>query len=497
MAAERNYSYGHVLKYTGIFGGVQGMSIAISLLRNKLVAMLLGPAGMGMASLLNTTVSFISQATNFGISFSAIKHISEIFDSGDEERIRHFVKVVRSWSLLTALLGMLVCAAAGPDLRRFVFSGLSELNLLLLSPAVGLAAITGGETAILKGARRLKSLAMTQIISMVSALIISIPIYYFFGLAGIVPAIVLMAVASMLITVWYSYRLYPLRLSCNRSMLFEGFPMVRLGIGFLVAGVMGSGAELLIRFYLSMTGGNAAVGLYNAGFMLTMTYGGMVFSAMETDYFPRLSAVNRDTQLCNQTVNRQIEVSLLIISPMLVAFIFAAQEIVPLLFTEEFNPVVPMLRVTVLALYLRALKLPVAYLTLAKGDSMSYMILEAIYDVVMVLLVIVGYNWLGLVGTGVALLAVALFDFVMVNGYTRLRYKFRLSGSIARYALPHIALGLVAFASAWLLHGIYYWLTAIVLSAASLAFSVAILHRKTSLWNSLKDKLYKKIHPDA
>ena len=104
MKEEASDSYSHVLKYTGIFGGVQGLNILVSLVRNKLIALLLGPNGMGLASLFNSTVTFISQATNFGISFSAVKHVSELYDRGDEAAIRHFVKVVRTWSLLTALL---------------------------------------------------------------------------------------------------------------------------------------------------------------------------------------------------------------------------------------------------------------------------------------------------------------------------------------------------------------------------------------------------------
>lgn len=75
---EKKDSYTHVLKYAGIFGGVQGLNIIIGLVRNKLIALLLGPAGMGLASLFNTAINFISQATNFGISFSAVKHLSLI-----------------------------------------------------------------------------------------------------------------------------------------------------------------------------------------------------------------------------------------------------------------------------------------------------------------------------------------------------------------------------------------------------------------------------------
>ena len=190
MKEERDYSYGHVLKYTGIFGGVQGLNILISLVRNKAVALLLGPTGMGLASLFQTTVNFISQTTNLGISFSAVRNVSELFDHGDEESVNHFIKVVRVWSMLTGLVGMLLCIAIGPMLDNLTFSwGNHTLHFVLLSPLVFLLAVTGGETAILKGARQLKSLAVIQIYSVMAALVITLPLYYLFGLTGIVPTV--------------------------------------------------------------------------------------------------------------------------------------------------------------------------------------------------------------------------------------------------------------------------------------------------------------------
>ena len=293
MKEERDDSYGHVLKYTGVFGGVQGLNILINLVRNKIVALFLGPEGMGLVSLFQTTVNFISQSTNLGVSFSAVRNVSELFDAGDEARITHFVKVVRAWSLLTGLVGMLLCIVIGPMLSNFTFSwGNHTLHFVLLSPLVALLAITGGETAILKGARQLKSLAVIQVYSILSALMITIPIYYFFGQSGIVPVMVLMGLATLLLTIHRSYSLYPLRLTGAKGILGEGMGMVRLGVAYTLAGVLGSGAEFIIRTYLNNVSGLETVGLYNTGYILTMTYAGLVFSAMETDYFPRLSAVN-------------------------------------------------------------------------------------------------------------------------------------------------------------------------------------------------------------
>ena len=181
MSKETDGTYNHVLKYTGIFGGVQGLNIGMGLVRTKLIALLLGPSGMGLASLFNTTVTFVSQATNLGVAFSAVRHISALYDQGDREALEHFVKVVRGWSLLTALLGMPVCVMIGPLLSQTTFAwGNHSLHFMLLAPAVGMLAITGGETAILKGLRSLGALALIQVLSVAAALLISIPVYFSF-----------------------------------------------------------------------------------------------------------------------------------------------------------------------------------------------------------------------------------------------------------------------------------------------------------------------------
>lgn len=486
MSEKRDESYNHILKYTGIFGGVQGLNILISLVRNKVVATILGPNGMGLVSLFNTTVNFISQATNLGISFSAVRHVSELFDQGDEQRIEHFIRVVRSWSLLTALLGMLVCMLAGPWLSDYTFSwGDHTLHFVLLAPAVALMAITGGETAILKGARQLRSLAVIQVVSVFVALVVSVPLYYFFGQTGVVPVIVIMALALMLLTVRHSYRLYPLRLFGSKGVLGEGMEMVRLGVAFVLAGVVGSGAEMFIRSYLNVREDLDIVGLYNAGYMITMTYGGMLFSAMETDYFPRLSAIGNDVLRRNDTVNRQCEVTMLIVSPLLAGLIVALPVLVPLLFSSEFTPVAAMSQVVVLSLYVRALYLPVAYISLSRGDSKAYLLLEIISDAMIVGFVITGFEWGGLTGMGYGLALANVLDFIVTFIYAYFFYGYRMSATVVQYFFMQAPLGLVIFLMTFVDNPFVYWVSGTLLVLASTCVSLYILRQKTSLWNAL------------
>ncbi len=458
MAKENDELYSHVLKFTGLFGGVQGLNVVIGLVRNKFVALLLGPGGMGLVSLFNTTVQLISQATHLGISFSAVRHISEYYDAENTEKVAHYVKVVRGWCLLTALVGMLVCVVLGPFLSSATFSwGDHTLHFILLAPAIGMIAITGGETAILKGQRKLGALALVQIVAALASLVISIPIYYFFWQAGIVPVIVLMAFVTMCATLWFSLRLFPLQFGGTYGILGEGMEMVRLGVAYTLAAVIGTASEMLIRSYLNVVGDLDVLGLYNAGYMLTITYAGMVFSAMETDYYPRLSAVQHDIRATNETVNRQMEVSLLLVSPMLAALIIALPVVVPLLFSQEFLPVVGMAQVAALAMYMKVLTLPVAYITLARGYSLSYLFLETSYFVAFVILIFFGYRYWGLFGTGVAITLAHVFEFLLVNAYAYKKYGYRSSATVYGYAIVQGALGLLAYILTLVADGYLYW----------------------------------------
>ena len=464
---KRDDSYSHVLKYTSIFGGVQGLNILIGLVRNKLVALLLGPEGMGLASLFQSTASFISQATNLGIPMSAVKHIAELYEAGEEERICHFVKVVRVWSLLTALAGTLLCMLIGPLLNALTFSwGDHTLHFLTLSPLVALLAFTGGETAILKGTHQLRPLAVIQICNVFVALIVSVPVYYLWGQTGIIPVMVLVSAINLLLVINRSYRLYPLQLKHAGSILGEGMDMVRLGIAFTLAGILGTGAEMFIRSWMNVTGDLDLVGLYNAGYMITITYSGMVFSAMEVDYFPRLSSVNRDVLAANEVVNRQIEVSLLIISPMLVGLIIGLPILIPLLFSK-------------------AVTLPIAYITLARGSSLVYLLQEGVYFVVFVLLIVAGYRHWGLTGTGIAITAANVFDFLMINVVARWRYGYKMSSAVMRYSAVHILIGLLALFTTVTVDGYIYWVFGIGLTAVSTLLSFIVLHQKSHLWDAL------------
>ncbi|MCI7310554.1 MAG: oligosaccharide flippase family protein [Prevotella sp.] len=486
--------YSHILKYAGIFGGVQGLSILVGILRNKLVATLLGPDGMGLISLFTSSLSLVSNSTNLGLSVSGIRNLSNAYETNDQPTLNRLILVLRSWTLLAALLGVFVCFVLAPWLNDFTFTwGDHTLHFMLLSPIVGLMAITACETTILKATRQLKRLAALSLLNVFLSLFISVPLFYFFRAAAIIPSMFILSLLQMLLIIIYSFRLYPIHIFMRKDVLGEGLQMVQLGVFFVLAGIMGSGADFLIRSYLNTEASLTDVGLYNAGYMMMMTCASTVFASLESDYFPRLSAISSHQFTMNQTINRQVEITFLFLVPILITFVITLPILIPLLYTDKFLPVLGMMQIMVFEMYIRSVRLPIEYIPLAKGDSKSFLFLETVYFSVLALLVIQGFKAYGLMGAGIGMVVAGIFDLILVLVYARWRYNYRFSMNAGRYVLMFSPLCCAAFALSFIHNPWLYWPFGGAVSIISLSLSIFILRKKTNVWQSLTDKIKRKM----
>ena len=483
MNSNKKSIYTHIIKYIGIFGSIQGVCILTGVIRNKITALMLGTMGMGLMSLLNSTVIFLSQATNMGISYSGMREIAECKERGDQRGVERCAAVIRAWELVVALIGFTICAISYKWIDKITFSnGDHSLHYLCLSPALVLMAVTGGETAILKGMHRLKSLAVVQLVSALGTLVITVPLLYFFNLAAIVPIIVLTAFVVMISTIFYSFatvrpriggwqNIYPRM----KKLLDEGRPMVKLGLAFVASMAMGSASELIIRAYLNVNSDLETVGLYNAGYLLAITYASIFFSSLESDYFPRLSAVNNDMTKVNELMNYQTEISLTLISPMMCTFILLLPIFVPLLFSANFNAAIPMAQATTLTMMCKAACLPVSYVMLAKGDSKIYICLESLSYILIVTGVIVGYTYGGLTGTGIGLTAAYATELTVNSICLRIRYGLKQKAKLIVYFAIQMGMVVAVYASTYIQDEITRWSVGIGITAICAAYSVKYL----------------------
>lgn len=516
---EDDTTYDHVIKYTGVFGGVQGLNMLMNVARSMIVARILGPVGTAIIGKLSNFIELVHHTTDFGMCFSAIKHVSELFDTNDKERINQFICTVRTLFLLAGTLGTVVALICA-----IFITWTNPINIIVIAPMVGLITINAGEMAILKGVKQLKKVALASVFSTFATLIVTVPIYYIFGFGGIATGLLLNQVAILSITLHYSTKVYPYNLGehllstfksqqTNAKKLWEtitsfikgavvtGKPMLVLGIGYVIAGVFGKGAEFIIYHFIpnqfsDPLVGDAQLGQYIAGYSIIVTYASYVFTAMEVDFFPRLSAASHDVKRYNVIVNQQIEVCALLMAPLLIGLVLFMPHMIHIIYSSRYSEAIPMAVCAALYMYFKAFSGPVEYLALAKGDSKMYMFVELAYDILIACLIPFAYSNFGLVGCGLALSATGLINFIFIFSiYTR-KYHFKFSTRLIGFYT--IQLVLIVCTIIGVMHNIettsrmLKWTIGPVALLVSLAISGRILYKETTVIQSIKAKICQK-----
>lgn len=444
---DNQKSYREIFKATSLFGGVQAINIVIAVLRSKVVAVLLGPTGMGISSLLISSTDFLGRLTNLGLGTSAVKNVAEAASTGDEQRISRVVTILRKLVWITGLAGMVICAGFSPWLSQITFGNKDyTMAFIWISVTLLFQQLTNGQLVILQGLRKLQHLAQANLFGAIIGLIVIIPLYYFFRLEGIVPAIILISLTAMLLSFFFSHKVGMKSVKITRKETFlEGKEMMRMGFLLSLSGLVSLGVAYVIRIYVSNIGGVDDVGLYNAGFAIINTYTGMIFTAMGTDYYPRLSAASKDNLKTKVMINQQAEIAILILAPILCVFLIFINWVIIILYSGKFVAVNEMIQWAALGIYFKAVSWSISYVLLAKGAAKLYFWNELSANLYMLLLNIVGYRVAGLEGLGISFLVGYVFYLIQVFVIAKIKYSFAFHISFYKVVGIQLLMGIMSF----------------------------------------------------
>lgn len=485
-------SLDHVLKYMGIFGGVQGLMMLMGVVRNKLASLFLGTTGFGLMAIYASIVELVQSSSNMGLPMASVQRMSELFESGDEAAITHFVKVVRTWSCWAAMLSVVLTLVFSPLLAMLFFEGEpSRLwDIMLLAPVTAMTIIFAGEASILKGLRHLKRVASISAICAVTTLCFTVPFFWAMGLQGILLSLNISALAMLTVHLTFTLPLYPWRIELfSRDILHTGLPLIRIGIPYVLAAVVGTGCAMLLQAFLKRESSEETLGLYRVAYTLMVSYAGIAFSAFEADFFPRLSSVNHNSQDRNEVINQQIRVGLMVVSPLLLIMLVFMPVLLSLLFKDDFLPAADMAICAVFFTFLRAITVPIGYTALACGHSMRYMLMEAIYDIASFLLIAAGYHYFGLMGAGIGLSLSSLFDLLLIGTTYGIIYRFRMAVATARLAIGQTLLVGTGLVVCLLLPPTWKYITGALLIALSMAYSYRYLSKESNIILKIRNKL--------
>ena len=171
LPVSRSASYGQILKTSSMAGGAQAISLVLGMVRTKLVALLLGPTGVGLIGLYDSVIGLTGTFTGLGVGSSAVRQVAEAHGSGDAERVGRTVRVLRRVCWLSGLFGAVLTWALAQPLSRWTFgSGERAIPIAILGLTLLLTAVSNGQLALVRGVRRIGDLVRIQVLSSVTGL---------------------------------------------------------------------------------------------------------------------------------------------------------------------------------------------------------------------------------------------------------------------------------------------------------------------------------------
>ncbi|MFC2080837.1 O-antigen translocase [Bacteroidota bacterium] len=430
-------SYASILKSTSLVGGAQVIKIIFNIARSKVLAVLIGPSGIGLISAFNSTIELIQKIIGLGIGFSAVREIAHADATKNEYQISESIKTTLYISIILGIIGTIMAFLLRKPLSRFTFGNDQyALQIGILSIIIFLNIVSGSQAALIQGKRRIKDLAKLAVFGAIYGTIFSIPLVYFWGENGIVPFIIVVALAQLLTTWWYSYKISVEKIQISiKKVISKSKNMISLGFSFMAGGFATVLGTYIIRVILIRKLEIEAVGFYQAAVALSALYIGIILDAMGKDFYPRLTAVSNDSKKCERLINEQTEVGILLAAPGLILTLALAPFLINIFYSSEFAISYQILRWMILGIFLRVISWPMGFIFIAKGKSMTFFLIQFIFNVAHVILILLLVDHVGIIGTGVGFSIVYFLHVVFMKLLITREIQFQWTPRIIKLIL--------------------------------------------------------------
>lgn len=442
-----------ILRKTLLVGGGALANMVIGLVRNKFVAIWLGPAGIALTGIFSQLIEIIGATFSLGLATSGVRQIASCVSSGDNERLARIVKTIRRIVWFTGLSGALFMLLASRKIALITFGEADYEKYIFTIGCLGIAvlcrALFSGQGCLIQGTRRVSDFMWISVGSALLGLLVGVPCYYWLGMQGVAVAVILGYASTLIITWLFSRRVpisdVPCSIAESRK---EARLLIAFGLPIMFSGLVNAFSPYAERVLLLRCLGIEVVGQYQAAFSLAGVAVTFVLAAMAADYYPKLVAHAEDTERFNQEINAQVEVALLLSIPILVWLAVLSQRVAILLYSPAFVDSGAILRIMTIGVIGRILSAPLRLALYAKGKGKTIFAVEAISALVSFALIYLMASRLGLIGCGWAFALLHL----LVAALLVIMLPVLIGQTVSRANLLLVGWSLVVLLGLWINH---------------------------------------------
>jgi O-antigen/teichoic acid export membrane protein len=477
-----------IFRASAIIGAASVINMVIGILKVKVLAVLLGPVGVGLLGLYQSIMGVASTLAGCGVSSSGIRQLAASQENAATLTLVR--KALFYANLLLGLTGMVLLWLLREPVTHWVFGNTEHAaEVGYLGVGVLLTVFASSQTALLQGMRRIGDLGRVQVLSALASAVTGIISVLLWGRSGMIAFILAGPAASVLVAAWYARRLpFPEAGHDWVELHRQWQAMFSLGIPLMASGLLTLVVELIARTLVMQNLGLESTGFFQAAWAISMTYLGFVLNAMGADYYPRLTSVIHDRERAVKIVNEQTEMLLLLAGPVLLAMMTLAPLVIELLYTESFAPATKILHWQVMGDIVKVMTWPMGFVVMAQGRGGMFIGTQLNWNVIYLGFVWFGLPELGLVAMGVGFFLAYLSQITVVRVVAGRLIGFKAEARNLWLFVSLILAASLIFATTFFSANLSYGLGAI-LTLSVFIYSVHRLNALIDMLNWIKLKI--------
>jgi PST family polysaccharide transporter len=379
-------------------GGAQVITLLASFVRGKIVAVLLGPAGIGLFGVLSSFNANLSALGGWGIGISGVRAIA----SAEDEERDHKVFAVRRFAGWLAAGSMLLIFIIAWPVSLFTFkSSQYALQLIVAGLAVPLIIIASAYSSLFQANGEITKLAKIQAVGAISGLLIGAPLIWIYGEYGVALSIVMGAAVPAYLS-WTAAR----HAGTSRRVEVRGQDirsLISLGGALMASSLLAQASAYFARLLIIRQLGLAEAGHFHAANTIAMSLPGIVLVSMGTDFFPKVASAKCEKD-ARQLTELQIRTVLLLSLPLVSGLLTLGNVCIRVVYAEGFEPAAAIMPWMIWGVFFRLIAWPMGYWLLGRGSAKLMIGVDVATNMIAGLLPALLLPRYGLVGSAAAFL---------------------------------------------------------------------------------------------
>jgi O-antigen/teichoic acid export membrane protein len=430
------------------------VSMGANLVRGKLAALFLGPAGVGVFNQLSLMWNLFQTAGSLGSFNGLVQHGTEAMVAEDEAALHRLASTW--WILLTGFSCFLAAigALASHMISNWLLSDHGAHANLVALMLIGIPFAVSSQVyrSLLAAARLVPQLVRAQVISDVGGAIVFASLIPVLGLPGAIIGF------STIHLIFYLVTALSVRQKLGggyvRPRLGEfRWDVVRSNIGFGASGLamvaLSNLSVLIVSRMVIDQLGIGANGIFSNAWRIASVYLGAVTTTAISYYLPTLTRAESDGQM-SRDVNAALRFYLYVLPPVMALLMAAGELIVRLILSAKFLPVAPLLLLFVPAELMRVLAETVGMPLVARRRLWAVTLLSILQTLVFIAGAALALSPFGLIGAATAYGIATTSAGMAILATCYVRFRLTLDGAtwiaLARGILLLAAIAVAGFA---------------------------------------------------